>query len=190
MEEIALFVAYATGIISIVISLLMFVFKKRSTTLILKLSADAVALIYCLAIFFAKHEYQIFANVGTLVVAITRDIIYLLRKKYKIFDHPAWSIGFAASVVVSLVFTYKSPISLLPVIGSVISALTLFLMNQVQTKIGGIINCSFYVTYYALLLKGSDVLTLFQLIAYAVTIVGAVIGLIRMLCFKKETQQA
>lgn len=177
--------AYITGSIIVALSLLNFIFPARKTTLIIKLAFDIVTVINGVFILLATENTLIIASIGTSVVGIARDIIYSLREKHKAFDCWAWPIGFATLFGLSLIFTYRGWQSILPVVGSVVSAITLYFYNQKVTKSGAIFCASMYIAYNALLLVSSDVLTVFALASYIASFIGATIGLF-IICFKKS----
>lgn len=149
---------------------------------------DIVTALNGVFIYFATGNLLIFATVATCTIGVFRDIIFGLRDKYKIFNYYYWPVLFAVINLCSLFFTYQSPISLLPVIGTVVSCLTLYLYNQKLTKSGAIFCQTLYVIYYALLLSSSNVLTIFSLISASTTLLGSIIGLVYILFFKKKDE--
>lgn len=178
--------AYITGGLIILLSLLTFIFPKRKLTLVFKTSLDLMAFLNCLFIFFATKDPDFIAGIVTNVIATIRDMVFYFRNKAKALNHIAWPIGFAALNAGSLIFTYRSPISILPVVGSVISTLSLYNNDQRVIKIGGLIAASFYLTYYAIKLTDSDILTIFSLLDSAASIVSSFVGLIILFVRKRN----
>ena len=177
--------SYITGGILILLALLNFIFPTRKSTLIIKLVFDVVTVVNCVFILHATNNTLIYASIGTSVVGISRDIIYSLRRKGKVFDNVFVPIAFAILFSCSLFITYRSWISVLPVVGSVVSSITLYSYNQKLTKIGAIVCASLYITYNAILLSSSDVLTIFALVSYVASFIGAAIGLFVLLLNNK-----
>lgn len=178
--------AYITGGIIIALSLLNFLFPKRKITLFIKTALDCATILMNVLILLATGNNLIIVSIVTNVISTIRDVIFFHRNKYKIFNNIAWPISFAILHAVSLIFTYKSPISIIPVVGSVISTLTLYANDQRITKIGAIVASSCYLTYYAILIPSSNVLTIFSLISAATSIVGTSIGLAILLKINKR----
>lgn len=176
--DIYYILAYITGGLIILIFLLTFVFPRRRLTLILKASGDFVCFLNNLFIYLATKNPAVIAGIATNLIATVRDILFSFRSKSKVLDNIAWPIAFAATNAASLIFTYRSPISILPVVGSVISTLTLFSIDQRILKTGALIDSIIYSVYYAILLKGSDILTIFSLVSTLAGVVSSIVGLI------------
>jgi len=170
--------AYITGGIIIALSLINFIFPGRKVSLFIKAGLDFTTIINCLFIYLATGNSLIIVSVVTNIIATVRDILFNFRNKYKCLNNYAWPILFCVLNISSLIFTYKSLISLIPIIGSVISTSTLYANDQKITKIGAIFAQSCYLTYYSILLPSSSILTIFSLISTAAGIVGTVIGLV------------
>ena len=79
--------------------------------------------------------------------------------------------------IATLIFTYKGPLSLLPVAGSVLSSFFFYITNEKIFKTGAVITNVLYSTYYAILIPSSDVLTIFSLLTAAMGLVSSIIGL-------------
>lgn len=181
--------AYITGGLIVLLGLLIYVFPQRNKTLLFKMCTDIVTAINGLFIYFATGNLLIFASVATCTIGVIRDIIFSLRGKYKVFNYYFWAILFAIVNMCTLFFTYQSPISLLPVIGTVVSCLTLYLYNQKLTKSGAIFCQTLYVIYYAILIPSSNVLTIFSLLSAISTLTGSIVGLTFLLFYKKKKEK-
>ena len=175
---------YILGILTIIVSLITFIFRTRNKVLFFKLLSDTLVFSYCLLAYFASKEISILSSVVVTGISILRDIIFSLRNKNKVFNNISWPIGFCIIYSCSLFFVYKSPISVLPVLGSSISAISLYLKNQKYTKIGSIICETIYLIYFSILLNSSDILTIFGLLKSTAFIIGSIVGLI--IIFHKE----
>lgn len=169
--------AYITGGIMIALALFCFIFPKRKTSLVIKASIDGTCVVNNLFVLLATNNMVVLAGIITNAICLGRDILYNFRNKSKVLNCYAWPIAFALINGLSLIFTYKSPISIIPVIGSIISSLTLFANDQRIIKFGALTSTIFYLVYYSILLPGSDVLTLFSLISSCFSITGTSIGI-------------
>lgn len=178
MDNIYYVLAYITGGLIILISLLTFIFPRRRLTLFIKTSGDFICFLNNLFIYFATNNPVVIAGVATNLIATARDIIYSFRNKNKVFNNISWPILFATINACSLIFTYRSPISILPVIGSIVSSLTLYNNDQRVIKFGALADTIIYSTYYAILLNGSDVLTIFSLLSNIAGVISSIVGLI------------
>lgn len=170
--------AYITGGIIIALALMNFIFPSRKISLFIKASLDGTTILNNLFIYFATNNPLIIAGIVTNAIATVRDIIYFNRNNSKVFNNIAWPIGFAIIMGCSLIFTYKSPISIIPVIGSVVSTLVLYANDQRITKCCSLFATACYITYYAILVPQSDVLTIFTLISASANFIGTTIGII------------
>ena len=180
--------SYITGGMIVLLGLFIFIFPQRKRTLFIKMCTDVVTAINGVFIYFATGNLLIFATVATCTIGVFRDIIFGLRDKYKIFNYYFWPVLFACLNMCSLFFTYQSPISLLPPIGTVVSCLTLYLYNQKITKCGAIFCQTLYVIFYAILIPSSNILTVFSLVSAGTTLLGSIIGLIYLLFFRKKEE--
>jgi len=181
-----LILAYITGTIIVSVSLFNFAFKSRTVSLILKAVIDFVAIFNLLFSMLATENNAILASLVATGIGLCRDIVFLFRNKSKYMDHIAWPIGFCVIFACSLFFTYKTPISLLPAIGSLFSTMTLYSKKPIVTKTGAIICTSLYIIYFSILLPSSDSLTLFSLLSYCTSFLGATFGLIKILSHQKK----
>jgi len=178
--------AYITGGIIIALSLINFAFPSRKISLLIKMSLDFTTVLNLVFILLATKNNLVIAGLVTNVIGVIRDITFYNRNKCKVLNNIAWPIAFSTIFACSLIFTYKSPISVLPVIGSVFSTMTLFANNQKITKIGALIAQSLYLSYYAILIPSSDVLTVFSLVSAVTGLTGTIVGLV--VIFVKERQ--
>lgn len=180
--------AYITGALIVLLGIFIFLFPQRKRTLFIKMCTDIVTAINGVFIYYATGNLLIFASVATCTIGVFRDIIFGLRDKYKIFNYYFWPILFAILNLSTLFFTYQSPISLLPAIGTVVSCLTLYLFNQKLVKCGAIFCQTLYVIYYAILIPASNILTIFSLLSAITTLTGSIIGLTFLLFYKKKDE--
>jgi len=170
--------AYVTGSIIILLALVNFIFPSRKISLILKLSIDAMSVLNLVFVMLATNNQNVLVGIVTTSLGAVRDIIFIFRDKSKYLDHIAWPIGLSVIFACSLIFTYKSPISILPVVGSVASTMTLYARNQKILKFGALCCQALYIIYFGILIPTSDVLTVFSLVSSMTGFIGTVVGLI------------
>jgi len=175
---------YITGILCILISLFTYLFPTRKMSLLMKALIDIVSVLNLLFVYLYTKNSLVLASVATTGIGFIRDIVFFFRQKKKWLNNYAWPIGFSIIFSLSLIFTYKGPLSLMPVIGSVISTMSLYAINQKITKCGALCCITLYIIYYGILLEGSGILTLFSLLSYVSCFVGTLVGLI--ILFKKD----
>ena len=175
------------GVLAVLVCLLVYAFPSRKLTLIFKMLFDIFSIFNLAFAYISTKEVGLLAGLGTNVVGVTRDIFFLFRKKYKWADHYFWLIFFCSLYALSLIFTYKSALSLMPVIASIINTSALYLINQKRTKIITIFGQIIFITYFAILIQGSELLTILNLAASTTTLISVIIGL--FLILKNERKE-
>ena len=168
--------AYITGGLIVLFAFLSYLFKKRTVTLLLKFAVDFLTSVNGVFIYFVVHDPIIFASVVTCGIGSIRSIVYLFKGKNKFIDSFWCPLLFATLAGCSLIFTYKTPLSILPAVGSVISALTVYLTNQKYVKIGAFVCYVCYVIYYIALLPQLNDLTIFSMFSALAALVSSITG--------------
>ena len=179
-------VALIFGILAVLDCFLGYLFPKRGLTLLFKLLFDVFSVINLLFAYLSTKEAGLIAGLATNVIGICRDLVFLQRGKSKIFDDVTWLAIFLLLYSLSLITTYKNPLSLLPVIGSLINTTALFLYSQKLNRILTIFGQLFFISFYASLIVNSELLTLLNLLCSCVTLVSVILGLINVLRFEKK----
>lgn len=177
------------GILAVLVCFLIYSTKDRTKTLLLKFAFDIFSILNLAFAFISTNEVALLAGLGTNVVGAVRDIFFIFRKKYKWADHYLWVVLFSSLYALSLIFTYKNPLSLMPVIGSIINTSALYLIDQKKTKWITVIGQIIFITYFAILIKGSELLTILNLSASVVTMISVIIGLVVIYHSNKEVQE-
>jgi len=178
---------YITGVIVVILSFFSFFFPTRKVQLIMKAVNDFAGSTNLLLAFFATNDNNLVVGIVISYLGVVRDVLYLFRGKWKILNNWALPICFCVLYITAGIFTYKSSISLLPIMGSFISSIGLYLKNVKHTKLLSLLNLAIYITYYAICIPTSSVLTIFSLVAASVSFVGCLIGL--AILYKKEKQK-
>ena len=178
--------AYITGGIMVAYSVMLYIFPSRRLNLLLKAGVNALNVINLVFVYLATNDNLVIAGMVVTGICCIREILFSFRNDAKVLDDILWPIGISILLVSSLIFTYKSPLSLLPTIGSVISTMGFYANDQKLFKFGALISCSLFVTYYAILIPSSNVLTIFSLACAAAGLLSAIIGII--ILYSKEAK--
>ena len=173
--------AFITGIVCVLIGAVSYLFSNRKTTLLFRFSFDALAIINGIFVYQATHVMAIWAVVATDGISLIRDVIFMCRDKYKWADNILWVILFEVIFGCSLIFTWAGPIAILPVVGSLINNVALYLKKAKVSKIMLLCGQSFFITYYSILIPSSDSLTLISMLASLTFFISALVGLIVIL---------
>lgn len=181
-----LLLAYITGGLLVIYALFIYIFPSRKLNLILKSGLNLLSAVNLVFVYLYTKNNLVFAGIGTALIGCVREILFSFRGKWKALNCIAWPIGFSLLFIGSLFFTYKSPLSLLPVAGSVLSSFFFYITNEKLFKTGAIISNVLYSTYYAILIPSSDVLTIFSLLTASMGLVSSVVGLCVLLHKEKK----
>ena len=186
--------AYITGGIMVVYSVMLYIFPSRRLNLLLKAGVNALNVINLVFVYLATNDNLVIAGMVVTGICIIREILFSFRNDTKVLDNILWPIGISMLLLGSLIYTYKSPLSLLPAIGSVISTMCFYANSKKVFKFGALISCILFTTYYAILIPSSNVLTIFSLACAAAGLLSAIIGIIILYSKeakdKKEAQNA
>ena len=169
-------IAFILGFIIIGLSLTMFLLPKKNSHLFIKLLFDITYIAQMIFIFFATHSYGVFAGIAANTVGALRDTAFIKneKKEYRMF----WTMGLCALMIALLRFSYSSPISYLPVFGTLINTTALSFKNKKNTCALTIVGQIFFISYYILLLAESDFLTILNIVSASMLFISALIGLI------------
>lgn len=184
-----LLLAYITGGLLVIYALFIYIFPSRKLNLILKAGLNLLSVINLVFVYLYTENSLLFAGMATGMIGCVREILFSFRGKWKALNCIAWPIGFSLLFIGSLFFTYKGPLSLLPVAGSVLSSFFFYITNEKLFKTGAVISNILYSTYYAVLIPSSDILTIFSLLTASMGLVSSIIGLIVLLCKERKTKK-
>lgn len=175
-DNIFFVLAFILGILIIAYSFLMFLLPKKNSYLFIKLLFDLTYIAQLLLIFFATKSYGVFAGIAANSVGAIRDVVYMKddNKEHRMY----WNFFLCALIIFLLHFSYSSPISYLPVIGTVINTTALSLKEKKNVCALTIFGQFFFISYYVLLLKESDFLTILNIISALTLLVSAIVGLV------------
>ena len=174
-------VSLVFGVLAVLVCFLIYLTKSRILTLFFKMLFDIFSILNLTFAYISTKEVGLLAGLGTNIVGVVRDIFFMYRKKYRWADHYFWLILFCSIYALSLIFTYKTPLSVMPVVGAIINTTALYLMNQKHTKYITFVGQIIFITYYSLLIVGSELLTILNLSASVVTFISVIIGIVLIL---------
>lgn len=182
-----LLLAYITGGLLVAYSLFLYIFPSRKVNLYLKAGSNLISCINLTFIYLYTDNPLVIVGIVTNAICIVREILFSFRDNCKILNHLAWPIGFSIILMLSLVFTYTSPLSLLPPIGSVVTTMCFYAKSPKILKTGAIVATAIYIVYYAILIPSSDTLTIFALLCTVAGFISSTVGLIVLLYKEKHT---
>lgn len=182
-----LLLAYITGGLLVAYSLFLYIFPSRKVNLYLKAGSNLISCINLTFIYLYTDNPLVIVGIVTNAICIVREILFSFRDNCKILNHLAWPIGFSIILMLSLVFTYTSPLSLLPPIGSVVTTMCFYAKSPKILKTGAIAATVIYIVYYAILIPSSDTLTIFALLCTVAGFISSTVGLIVLLYKEKHT---
>ena len=169
-------IAFILGIFIIGFSLMMFLIRKKNSHLFIKLLFDLTYIMQMIFIFLMTKSYLVFAAIASNTVGAIRDIAFMededkVHRKY-------WTIGLCALMIFLLHFSYDSPVSFLPVFGTLINTTALSFRKKRNTCALTVVGQIFFISYYVLLLAESDFLTVLNIVSASMLFISALIGLI------------
>ena len=169
-------IAFILGIFIIIYSFTMFLLPKKNSHLFIKLLFDLNYIVQMLFIYFATGSVGVFAGIASNSVGAVRDVAFIKSERKETRTY--WTIGLCALMIALLHFSYTSPISYLPIFGTLINTTALSFKDKRKTCALTIIGQIFFISYYVLLLAESDFLTILNIISASMLFVSALIGLI------------
>lgn len=119
--------AQIVGIAGIVLSLLSFQFKKRTQILFMQMSASLM---------FSLQLFMVGAITGGCLdlISFARGLIFMNNKKGWA-SNPLWLYGFIAAMIVGGILTWENAWSLLPILGSILSTVALWMTKEVHIRL-------------------------------------------------------
>ena len=180
--------AVVLSILSIVICITQFLVSKRNISLIIRFVFDVVKIACYICIYMYLQDKVILAMVASGVVGAVRDVVFLYREKYKWADSIIWLFVFSIALVVFSIFEWGGWLTLLPIIGTIVNTIALYLKDYKKMKFVILFGQIFFITYHALLIPESDLLMILNLVVSVAYFLSAFIGLI-IYFYKKNNPQ-
>lgn len=181
--------AFVLGILIVLISILSFLSTKRVIVLLFRLCFDVLSIIQLSLIYYDQGSDSVLIGIFITITELLREIIFIFKNKFKWTKSPIVPIFFVVISWLSLIWTYDTWISIIPVIGMSINTGALFMSNVKKTKITILFGQIFFISYYALLIASTNLLTMLNMLSSIAFFVSAFIGLMVMLNKEKHTQQ-
>lgn len=169
-------VAFLLGFVIIGFSLLMFLLPKKKSHLFIKLLFDITYIVQMLFIYFATGAVGVFAGIASNSVGAVRDIAFIRHDNKT--ERKFWTIALCGLMIALLHFSYAGPVSYLPIFGTLINTTALSFKDKKNTCALTIVGQLFFISYYALLLKESSLLTILNIVSALMLFVSAVLGLL------------
>ncbi|MBO4682345.1 MAG: YgjV family protein [Bacilli bacterium] len=182
--------AVALSILSIVICITQFIMPNRKYSLIIRFTFDIVKIACYVCIYMYLQDKVILAMVASGVVGAVRDVIFLYRDKYKWADSIIWLFAFSAALIVFSILEWSSWLTLLPIIGTIINTIALYLKDYKKMKMVVLVGQIFFITYHAVLIPESDLIMILNLIVSVAYFMSALIGLIIYFTHRSNPQNA
>ena len=170
--------AVVLSILSIVICITQFLVSKRNISLVIRFVFDVVKIGCYVCIYMYLQDKVILAMVASGVVGAVRDVVFLYREKYKWADSIIWLFVFSIALVVFSVFEWGGWLTLLPIIGTIVNTIALYLKDYKKMKFVILFGQIFFITYHAVLIPESDLLMILNLVVSVAYFLSAFIGLI------------
>ncbi len=154
------------GIVALVEGFFIYFSRKRSNILIFKLINDVMN---------ATVQVLLGAFTGAAIniVAVGRESVFYNRGKHKWANSIAWLFVFMAVIIGVSILTWAGPISLVPMIGSVIAVAGFYAYSTKITRTLGIISSALWLVYQIVTLQ------IGAMIGSGISITAAIIGLVR-----------
>lgn len=169
-------IAFVLGFVIIGLSLTMFLLPKKNSHLFIKLLFDITYITQMLFIFFATNSYAVFVGIASNSVGAIRDIVFLKHEKKETRFY--LNLALCALMIFLLHFSYDSPVSYLPVAGTLINTTALSFTKKRNTCALTVVGQLFFISYYVLLLSESDFLTILNIVSALMLFISAFVGLI------------
>ena len=160
------------GLVAMIVSYLQ---TKRKNILLGKLAADISKVLHYLCL-------GAYAGIVPNAVGVLRESVYLNRVKHKWADSALWPAVFIALNIIMGIFTYDTPVDILPIAASVFATLSFWFKSPIVTKAVSLPATSSFLVY-DILVGSASILT------EAVTLVAIITGLTKDL-YNKRKQEA
>lgn len=123
MENIGQIIGFA----AMVVSILIYLQRRRKNILILKLTTDVL---------WTLHHLLIFSYTAavTTSIAIFRELVFYNYEK-KWAKSKWWSVAFSLAFVLAAVFTWKDIFSIIPAVGTILTTVAFGSKNMTVTRI-------------------------------------------------------
>ena len=170
--------AVVLSCINIALCLALFLMPKRSYALFVRFAFDIVAIMNAICIYMSVQDKVLLAIVASSSVSAIRDVIFMFREKRAWANSYAWIFLFSIILVVFSIIGWSSWLTLLPIIGTIINTIALYLTDYKKMKGVTIIGQIFFILYYCFLIPESDLLMALNLVISSVMLLSAIIGLL------------
>ncbi len=132
--------AQLVGIVALLINVLSYQFNERKKILTMQFFSGA---------FFTLHYFLLSAYAGAVsnLLSVLRALLFSYRGRYKWASHSALPVIFVVVSLISTVFTYQNPMSIVPTIAFTFNSVALWSNRPIITRIFTIPNNSLFLVY-------------------------------------------
>ena len=134
------YISQGVGLVAIVCSLLSFQAKKRSGIMAMQMSAS---MLFCIKLFLLGA----WTGACLDLISFFRTLIFANNQK-KWASSPLWLLFFATVMVVTGIFTWESPLSLLAILGALFSTLALWMKKEQYIRLISLLVGCCWIIYY------------------------------------------
>ncbi len=162
------------GMIALVESFLIYLSNKRDRILVLKFVGDVLWVV----------NYLLLGGfTGAILngLSMLRELLFYQRDKRPFFAHTAWLFVFWALTLVSSALTYAGPISLLPMIGNLLSTAGFYCLRTGRARIILTASYAFWLSYAVALANYSAI------VSASIALLSILVGALRA-CRKRATE--
>lgn len=134
------YISQGIGLIAIACSLLSFQAKKRSGIMALQMSAS---MLFCIKLFLLGA----WTGACLDLISFFRTLVFANNQK-KWASSPLWLLFFATVMVVTGIFTWQSALSILAILGALLSTLALWMKKEKHIRLISLLVGSCWIVYY------------------------------------------
>ena len=128
------------GFLAIGTTIVIYSQKDRKKLLLYKLLAD---------ILWISHFMLIgaYSGMATMLIAIFRELLFVNRDKYRVFQNQIWVVLFSGAYLISAYFTWRNIFSIFPAIASTIATIGFWKREVSQIRYMSLIVSVFMLAY-------------------------------------------
>ena len=167
--------AQIVGLVALLINVLSYQFNERKKILTMQFFSGS---------FFTLHYFMLGAYAGAVsnLLSVLRALCFSYRGKYKWASSSALPVIFVVVSLISTIFTYQSPMSIVPAIAFTFNSVALWSDRPIITRIFTIPNNTLFLVYNIANLSFSGI------ISDTFVLVSLLIAFIRFDILKKPTK--
>lgn len=164
----------AIGVLAMCVAIVSFQAKKSFLIIIFQTVSSTLWMI---------HFLMLSAYTGAILngVIVIRNIVYAFHGKKKWASNIIWVFVFSAAIIAVSIFTWKGIISILPMLGSICTTISFYIINPQKLRIVSFVSSPLWLVYDALNRSYPGVIT------EVFVMISIIIALIRYSKKKEDT---